>query len=54
MDAEVNSFQLADPVMRNVYRFRDGADTSSWVYHLTRATRGLKSKTPPTNLMSFE
>jgi len=54
LDAEVNSFQLADPVMRNVYRFRDGADTSSWVYHLTRATRGLKSKTPPTNLMSFE
>ena len=54
LDAEVNSFQLADPVMRNVYRFRDGADTSSWVYHLIRATRGLKSKTPPTNLMSFE
>merc|ERR1712029_1171555 len=32
---------------------RDDQDTSSWVYHLTRATRGLKSKTPPTNLMSF-
>jgi len=53
-ETEITSFQLADPVMRNVYRFRDGQDTSSWVYHLTRATRGLKSKTPPTNLMSFE
>jgi len=53
-EADVTSFQLADPVMKNVYRFRDGVDTSHWVYHLTRATRGLKSKTPPTNLMSFE
>ena len=52
---DVTSFQLADPVMRNVYRFRDGTGaTQHWVYHLTRATRGLKSKTPPTNLMSFE
>jgi len=51
-----SSFQLADPVMRNVYRFRDsgGTDRASWVYHLNRATRGLKSKTPPTNLISFE
>ena len=54
-EAEVTSWQLADPVMRNVYRFRDGTGaTQHWVYHLTRATRGLKSKTPPTNLMSFE
>jgi len=53
-DGDLTSFQLADPVMKNVYRFRDGVDTSHWVYHLTRATRGLKSKTPPTNLMSFE
>ena len=50
------SFQLADPVMRNVYRFRDssGTDRAAWVYHLNRATRGLKSKSPPTNLISFE
>jgi len=50
------SFQLADPVMRNVYRFRDnsGADRAAWVYHLNRATKGLKSKTPPANLISFE
>ena len=51
-----SSFQLADPVMRNVYRFRDsgGTDRAAWVYHLNRATKGLKSKTPPTNLISFE
>jgi len=53
---DVTSFQLADPVMRNVYRFRDNnrGDTPHWVYHLTRATRGVKSNAPPTNLMSFE
>ena len=34
-----SSFQLADPVMRNVYRFRDsGCDRAAWVYHLTRCT----------------
>lgn len=55
-DSDISSFQLADPVMRNVYRFRDsgGGDRAAWVHHLTRATRGLKSKTPPTNLISFE
>jgi len=55
-DTDTTSFQLADPVMRNVYRFRDsgGTDRAAWVYHLTRATRGLKSKNPPANLISFE
>ena len=55
-DTDSSSFQLADPVMRNVYRFRDsgGTDRAAWVYHLTRATRGLKSKAPPANLISFE
>jgi len=55
-DTDLSSFQLADPVMRNVYRFRDsgGGDRDAWVYHLNRATRGLKSKTPPANLISFE
>ena len=34
-----SSFQLADPVMKNVYRFRDsGCDRAAWVYHLTRCT----------------
>ena len=34
-----SSFQLADPVMRNVYRFRDsGCDRAAWVYHLTRCS----------------
>jgi len=50
-----SSFQLADPVMRNVYRFRDsGCDRAAWVYHLTRATRGNCSRAPPANLISFE
>merc|ERR1712059_243722 len=54
-EVDFNSFQLADPVMRNVYRFRDsGAGRASWVYHLTRATRGQMRMTPPTNLISFE
>jgi len=53
---EPNSFQLADPVMRNVYRFRDtgGSLSTSWVYHLTRATRGHGRKDLPANLISFE
>jgi len=50
-----SSFQLADPVMRNVYRFRDsGSDRAAWVYHLTRATRGNCSRAPPANLITFE
>jgi len=51
-----SSFQLADPVMRNVYRFRhSGSDRAGWVYHLTRATRGgVKAGQPPQNLISFE
>jgi len=55
-DTDTTSFQLTDPVRRNVYRFRNsgGTDRVAWVYHLNRATRGLKSKTPPANLISFE
>jgi len=50
-----SSFQLADPVMKNVYRFRDsGCDRAAWVYHLTRATRGNCSRAPPANLITFE
>jgi len=50
-----SSFQLADPVMRNVYRFRDsGCDRAAWVYHLTRATRGNSSRALPANLITFE
>lgn len=50
-----SSFQLADPVMRNVYRFRDsGCDRAAWVYHLTRATRGGARHSPPGNLITFE
>ena len=49
------SFQLADPVMKNVYRFRgDGNDQAAWVHHLTHAARGLALKSPPANLISFE
>jgi len=50
-----SSFQLADPVMKNVYRFRDsGCDRAAWVYHLTRATRGNNRRSPPGNLITFE
>lgn len=50
-----SSFQLADPVMRNVYRFRDsGCDRAAWVYHLTRATKGDVRRSPPGNLIEFE
>jgi len=53
--ADQHSFQLADPVMRNVYRFRgEKKDRDLWVYHLTRATRGLTNQSLPTNLISFE
>jgi len=54
-DVDFNSFQLADPVMRNIYRFRDaGTGRASWVYHLTRATRGHTMRPLPSNLISFE
>jgi len=50
-----SSFQLADPVMKNVYRFRDsGSDRGAWVYHLTRATRGDGRRQAPANLITFE
>jgi hypothetical protein len=52
-----SSFQLADPVMRNVYRFRDSGlgDRAAWVYHLTRATRGDGRRSGvPANLITFE
>jgi len=49
------SFQLADPVMKNVYRFRgDRKDRNLWVYHLTRASKGITAQCLPTNLISFE
>lgn len=52
---DTESFQLADPVMRNVYRFRgDSKDRNLWVYHLTRASKGVTAQCLPANLMSFE
>lgn len=52
---DLESFQLADPVMRNVYRFRgDSKDRDLWVYHLTRASKGITIQCLPTNLISFE
>lgn len=52
---EEDSFQLADPVMRNVYRFRgECKDRALWVYHLTRAAKGLTNTSLPTNLITFE
>jgi len=49
------SFQLADPVMKNVYRFRGEIhDQAAWVHHLTHAARGLTLNKPPANLISFE
>jgi hypothetical protein len=49
------SFQLTDPVKRNVYRFRTMSPESakSWVVHMAEAVR-LHLKSTPTNLISFE
>lgn len=57
--ADVNdmlSFQLTDPIHRNVYRFRAMSPESAkkWVQYLHDAVRGLHVKQPPTNLISFE
>lgn len=57
--ADVNdmlSFQLTDPIHRNVYRFRAMSPESAkkWVQCLHDAVRGLHVKQPPTNLISFE
>jgi len=52
-----DSFQLADPVMKNVYRFRGDVDSvGDWVHHLTHASsRGSAlNKQPANNLISFE
>ena len=50
------SFQLTDPVHRNVYRFRAMSPDSAkvWVQCLHDGVRGLHLKTTPTNLISFE
>ena len=50
------SFQLTDPVKRNVYRFRAMSPDAAkvWVQCLHDAVRGLHLKTTPTNLISFE
>ena len=50
------SFQLTDPVHRNVYRFRAPTPelARTWVQCLIHSVRGQSAQSPPANLISFE
>jgi hypothetical protein len=50
------SFQLTDPIRRNVYQFRtDSAeDTDLWLHHLNLVVTAHKSNRSSKNLMSFD
>ncbi len=50
------SFQLTDPVNRNVYRYRVQTPelARTWVKCLSDAVKGRTTETPPDNLISFE
>ena len=50
------SFQLTDPVRKNVYRFRAPSPelAKAWVQCLHHGVRGKNVDVLPTNLISFE
>ena len=50
------SFQLTDPVKKDVYRFRAPTPelARTWVQLLSLSVRGRSEESLPTNLISFE